>query len=798
MGMLQAEDPAPRPEYRGHSMSTSFARKFTTFFLLGLSAMLGFSATQARGDEGDPPSRVARISILEGSVSIQPGGTGDWGNAVRNRPVTVGDKLWSDKDSRVELRAGQASIHLGSDTALSFLNLDQNITQMRLSEGSINFRVRELREGDLYEVDTPNLAFTVREAGAFRIDVNENGDSTAVTVIRGDGEVAASGKTYPIHAGERGDFNGVEEVQSAIDRAPAPDGLDRWASERDLREDNAVSSRYVSRDMVGYDDLDDYGDWRDEPNYGHVWYPRHVEADWAPYSMGSWSWVGPWGWTWVDEEPWGFAPYHYGRWSYINGGWGWCPGPIYAAPVYGPAFVGFLGGGWSVGFGFGGGFGYGVGWFPLGFGEPFCPWYSHSNTYIRNVNISNTYIHNTNIINNGTINNYNYRYAHEPTAVTATTRNGFVNGQPVNRGEAHLTAASLRGAQVNTKFSVAPTHSSYLGAANTGKRVATPPAAIISRPVVARTTPAPAASHMPVHTVNASSLTPGRQGAANVGANGNVNANRPGTGSGNSHGSVNANSGQVGHASVTQSQAMPLSGRQRELALNRPPSAAPNAGRPQAATPGFNNGSSHSTSNVAPNRSAPPLSTNRPPWAGTNSTVSPRKSNTPNYNGGPSNNGRATVPNNNRSYAPPQRSAPSYNTPTYSNRPAAAPNVNRSYTPPQHSAPSYNNDRGYSVPRSSAPPRSYSAPSAPSRSYSAPSRSYSAPNRSYSAPPAPSRSYSAPSRSYSAPPAPSRSYSAPSRSYSAPSRSYSAPSAPSRSYSAPSAPRGGDANRGHH
>jgi len=55
-------------------------------------------------------------------------------------------------------------------TALSFLNLDQGITQMRLAEGSVNFRVSELREGYLYEVDAPNIAFTVKQAGAFRID----------------------------------------------------------------------------------------------------------------------------------------------------------------------------------------------------------------------------------------------------------------------------------------------------------------------------------------------------------------------------------------------------------------------------------------------------------------------------------------------------------------------------------------------------------------------------------------------------------------------------------------------------
>src|SRR5207253_6571381 len=153
----------------------------------------------------DPPARVARLSFVDGSVSFQPGGQGDWGQATRNRPVTIGDKIWSDYDSRAELQVGQASIHLSSNTALSFLNLDDQTTQMRLAEGSINFRIRELREGDVYEIDTPNLSFNATQAGAFRIDVNENGDGTRVTAIRGEGEVTANGQTYTVHAGERGE-----------------------------------------------------------------------------------------------------------------------------------------------------------------------------------------------------------------------------------------------------------------------------------------------------------------------------------------------------------------------------------------------------------------------------------------------------------------------------------------------------------------------------------------------------------------------------------------------------------------
>src|SRR5229473_7966696 len=177
--------------------TTIFARRNKFGLLLCLSGLLMLVAPQARADEEkDPPQRVARVSIVEGSVSLQPGGQGDWGSAARNRPMTIGDKLWVDKDSRAELQAGQAAFHLGSMTAFSFLNLDEGITQVRVAEGAVNFRVRELRQGDVYEVDTPNVAFNVKQAGAFRIDVNENGDGTRVTAIRGEGQVTGGGEVH--------------------------------------------------------------------------------------------------------------------------------------------------------------------------------------------------------------------------------------------------------------------------------------------------------------------------------------------------------------------------------------------------------------------------------------------------------------------------------------------------------------------------------------------------------------------------------------------------------------------------
>lgn len=727
-------------------MKINWINKSKQGLLLCLTGLLCFAVPGARAgqaadqgdtsDAGDPPTRVARISYVDGSVSIQPGGAGDWGAAALNRPMTIGDKLWTDKDSRAELQTGVVSMHLGSMTALSFLNLDQAITQMRIAEGSINFRVKEMREGDVYEVDTPNLVFNVTQAGAFRLDVDENGDSTGITVIRGAGQVMASGKTYDLDAGQRGVFNGTDEVQSTIAEAPPPDGLDQWANDRDLREQDSVSAQYVPQDMPGTADLDNNGTWDEQPDVGPVWYPNDVPVDWAPYSVGYWSYIGPWGWTWVDYEPWGFAPFHYGRWGYYGGRWGWCPGPRIGFAVYGPAFVGFLGGG----------FGVGVGWFPLGFGEPYHPWFHCGPQFIERVNIHNTFIRDRGSFRDGGFRNYRYAYAHNVRAVTAISRSGFTGGEMVRRGAFHYNEASLRGAQVTNRVGLTPSRQSAFGANHARGNVARPPMSIQNRSVMARTAPARGASDMRIHQTDTRSLTSGRMGNSPS----NPASNRP-TNNGGSFSRQNdvsrnrPSTASEGNARTLNSP--PNRGSSERVSSGtRTWQAQGNATDRGRAPQGFGRSSD------APNNAGISPRTNRqdrPPWAGPNASANSGGSRAP------ANSNRESYSGGNRSFSAPQNNAPS---------------SSRGYAPPA---------RTYSAPNRSYP--------APSRSYSAPNRGYSAPSRSYSAP---SRSYSAPSRSYSPP---SRSYSAPSRSYSAPSRSYSAPS---RSYSAPSRSSGGGGGGG--
>jgi uncharacterized protein DUF6600 len=450
----------------------------------------------AQDDQDDPPTRVARLGYMEGSVSFQPAGEDEWVGAVPNRPMTTGDKLWADNNSRAELQLGSAVIRLGANTSISFLDLDDHTVQLQLSSGMIDVRIRRIDGDDDFEVDTPNLAFTATRPGRYRIIATEDGTHTIIGIRGGgDGEATGNGQTYAMHSEERGDFTGTDSLYADVEPIQEPDAFDAWVDAREHRYDSSRSAQYLSPDVVGYEDLDDNGDWRDDGNYGHVWFPR-VEVGWAPYHTGHWAWIDPWGYTWVDDSPWGYAPFHYGRWVSVGGRWGWIAGPPAERPVYAPALVVFIGFG-----GGGGGFGANVGWFPLGPREVFVPSYPVSRTYMTQINVSSTTVntttvtnvYNTTIVNKTTtITNVTYANRTVPGAVTAVPQNSFASAQPVAKAAVQVNQQQIASASVSARVAVVPTKAAVLGArASTAGHVTAPPAAVASRQVVAKKTPPP-------------------------------------------------------------------------------------------------------------------------------------------------------------------------------------------------------------------------------------------------------------------------------------------------------------------
>jgi ferric-dicitrate binding protein FerR (iron transport regulator) len=422
----------------------------------------------------DPPGRAVRLQYMSGSVSFQPQGTGDWVAGSQNRPLTNADNVWTDKESRAELNAGTGILRMGAESSLTLTNVGDNSVQVELHQGTLNLHVRHLFDGEMYEVDTPNTAFTVQKSGDYRFDVDPNGDATVVTVRKGEGDATGQGPAVRVKSDQQVRFSDGVSLTHTVAEAPPYDGFDGWCAVRDKREDTSISARYVAQGTVGYEDLDNNGAWREIPPYGPVWVPTTVAPGWAPYQYGHWAWVEPWGWTWVDDASWGYAPFHYGRWVNTGGYWGWAPGPIYARPFYAPALVAWFGGpGWGVNFGFG--FGGGFGWCPLGFGEPFFPYYHAGFGYFRSVNIYNTRINNINRYWGHPPNRFGeggYHYANM-RGFTAVSSHTLANGAPIRGTAIHVTGRELANAPMG-HVNVAPGRGAIQGP-NAGHMAAAPP-----------------------------------------------------------------------------------------------------------------------------------------------------------------------------------------------------------------------------------------------------------------------------------------------------------------------------------
>jgi hypothetical protein len=446
----------------------------------------------------DPPSRVARLALINGAVSFVPAGESDWTEAQINRPLISGDKLWTDRGARAELQIGASAIRVDEQSSFDFLNLDDNIAQVELTQGTLNLRVRRLYDGQSYEVDTPTLAFVINRVGEYRIDVAPDGHGTIVTAFHGGGDAyGEAGARFRIEEGQSIRFNDAQLRDYVSNGVPSPDDFDRFCFERDARWDRSPSRQFVAEDVIGYDDLDSNGSWSSDTDYGQVWYPSTVAAGWTPYSYGHWGWVGSYGWTWIDASPWGFAPFHYGRWAYIRNRWGWCPGPVHVRPYYAPALVAFIGGG-GPRFGFAAGAP--VGWFPLGPRDVYVPGYRVSRDYFSRVNIYNTRIDNVTVNNfygNYSRGNFDYNrvgYANRNIAgaVTAVPGNVFVGARPIRGSALAVNRETFANARVSGFAAIAPTRESL---ALRGRAAIVPPQSVVNRNIIAATRPpAPMAS----------------------------------------------------------------------------------------------------------------------------------------------------------------------------------------------------------------------------------------------------------------------------------------------------------------
>lgn len=452
-------------------------------FSLALS--LGIARAQDSSDqpESDPPDRAARLAYLKGDVSLQPAGEEEWAPALLNRPLTTGDKLWTEKGGRVEIQVSQSAIRLDGETGFSFLDLGDDTLQMRMTAGTMILDVRELLGREQIEIDTPNIALAILRPGSYRIEVNDAGDATTVKIGKGEAEANGPSTNTLVHDGQVVTFRGVDELVVDTGTLGAADEFDRWSMDRERRGDRVAKSRtaeYVSPEVTGYDDLDEYGSWSSEPEYGYVWTPTRVVVGWSPYRFGRWVWISPWGWSWVDDSPWGYAPFHYGRWAHVRNRWCWVPGPRHVRAVFAPALVGWIGSRGNY-----------VSWVPLGPRDVYRPGHRFSRHYWERVNFSNSRIVDRTRVRDVFDRRFgpdDYHNRSIPDGVTAVPRASFAGAQRVGDRRVRFNEREMAGYADNRPGpGVAPVRESRLGGVvRANPRI---PAAIAARQVIVKREP---------------------------------------------------------------------------------------------------------------------------------------------------------------------------------------------------------------------------------------------------------------------------------------------------------------------
>ena len=213
-------------------------------YCLGVLLMMIATITFA-----DPPARVARLKDIRGEVSLLPNAEEEWVSATRNRPLTIGDRLWNDADSKANLQMGNSSLCIGDNTSVTILNLDDKTVQLQLQQGSVNLFVKTLKENQNIEIDTPNLAFLVSVPGYYRLDVDEQGTATNVHVFDGEATVYGKNKAYIIDQNQAYRFEGedLENYQPVLQSIQDP--LTAYCDEQLKKHETPKTSQYVSQVM---------------------------------------------------------------------------------------------------------------------------------------------------------------------------------------------------------------------------------------------------------------------------------------------------------------------------------------------------------------------------------------------------------------------------------------------------------------------------------------------------------------------------------------------------------------------
>lgn len=302
---------------------------------LGVAAAACSTLSSAQTDEdGELPARVGRVALADGPVWLESAGNdGASVGQPLNWPLGSGDVVATGERGRAELSIGSTRLRLGADSRLRVLQLDDQAVELELQRGALALSIVSAALAREFSVVGSAGRIEPLGAGFYRFDIDADSGDGAASVWHGELRVRQGEASLRLASGQRAELyrDGGWRL-GALQR----DAFARWAEALDA---SAPLPAGLSAEMTGADSLASHGEWRMVDEWGLVWFPRLVIADWAPYRYGRWARIEPWGWTWIDDAPWGFATSHYGRWVLYLGRWCWLPGPSAARPAYAPALV---------------------------------------------------------------------------------------------------------------------------------------------------------------------------------------------------------------------------------------------------------------------------------------------------------------------------------------------------------------------------------------------------------------------------------------------------------------------------
>lgn len=326
----------PHWEYTLTHLPFGLATLVSTLQRLALLALLlaGCAA------EADTPARAGRIAQFTGSVRYFDEDSGAWRNVARNQTVAMGERLQTDAHSRLAVRIGSGALWLDERSEILLSVMDDEQLTLHLLRGTIALRLASAELAQQTRILTGEGTITPESDGLYRVEQWDQ-ITRALTLqgrLRFESHRTAGVERAWLRVGEQMEF-GVRHGSRGEPQIPVPDAFSEWIATQMQSVDNIASEsfRFVSPEMTGAEELASHGRWEQTAEYGPLWTPYQVEPDWSPFSRGHWRWTSQWGWSWVDDMPWGFAPFHYGQWVQWRGGWRWSPGTYVRRPIYAPS-----------------------------------------------------------------------------------------------------------------------------------------------------------------------------------------------------------------------------------------------------------------------------------------------------------------------------------------------------------------------------------------------------------------------------------------------------------------------------